>query len=269
MPSTWESLEVDGNDMQAYVSRPAGSGPFPGILLVHQGNYAREILSPGARTGPGVDQFARDMGDRLASEGYLVAAPDLYHRMDESTIADGSTRPVNLTDWEIEADINATVEYLRNPQPHKSGKLGIMGFGFGGRIAWLMAAANPHFKAVVVYYGGAIMLPKAEKALDVTRPGGRGNIFKPEGSASRTPFERTSEIGCPVMFHVGDEDQNPTQAEMAKLDAELTRLDKPHQFFTYHNAGHHFMDHTGERYVAEAAEASWPRTLQFFGRHLK
>ena len=65
MPSTWESLEVDGNDMQAYVSRPAGSGPFPGILLVHQGNYAREILSPGARTGPGVDQFARDMGDRL------------------------------------------------------------------------------------------------------------------------------------------------------------------------------------------------------------
>lgn len=268
MPSAWESLEVDGNEMQVYVTTPTGSGPFPGILLIHQGNYAREILSQSARSGPGVDEFSRNMCDMLSSEGYVVAAPDLYHRMDESTLADGSTRPANLTDREIEMDVNTTVEYLRNHSLINRGKLGIMGFGVGGRNVWLMAAANPNFKAAVIYYGGAIMLPKAEKALAVPRPGGSGNVFKPQGSALRTPFERTSEINCPIMFHVGEEDQNPSEADMAKLDAELTRLGKPHQFFTYPNAGHHFMDHTGERYVAEAAEASWPRTLQFFGRHL-
>jgi carboxymethylenebutenolidase len=56
---------------------------------------------------------------------------------------------------------------------------------------------------------------------------------------------------------------------MRKLDAELTRLGKAHQFYTYPGANHAFMDHTGQRYVKSAADASWPRTLEFFATHLK
>ena len=56
---------------------------------------------------------------------------------------------------------------------------------------------------------------------------------------------------------------------MGKLDTELTRLGKPHQFFTYPGADHAFMDHTGPRYHRDSAELSWPRTLQFFATHLK
>ncbi len=62
---------------------------------------------------------------------------------------------------------------------------------------------------------------------------------------------------------------NPSPDDQVKLDAELTRLGKPHQFYSYAGAGHAFMDFTGERFHKEAAETSWPRTLEFFANHLK
>ena len=89
------------------------------------------------------------------------------------------------------------------------------------------------------------------------------------GSAEKSPFELTSGINCPMLFHFGELDENPSQEDMAKLDAELTRLGKPHQFFSYPEADHGFADHTGARYNREAAEIAWPRTLQFFAAHLK
>ena len=73
----------------------------------------------------------------------------------------------------------------------------------------------------------------------------------------------------PILFHFGEIDENPSQDDMAKLDAELTRLGKGHQFYTYPGADHAFMDHTGPRYHKDAAEASWPRTLDFFAAHVK
>ncbi len=89
------------------------------------------------------------------------------------------------------------------------------------------------------------------------------------GSATRTPFDRANEITCPIMGHFGEEDENPSPADMAKLDAELTRLGKTHQFFSYPNAGHGFMGPSEERYRKGPAETSWSRTMEFFGTHLK
>ena len=87
---------------------------------------------------------------------------------------------------------------------------------------------------------------------------------------NRTPFDRTSEINCPILFHFGEDDVNPSPADMVKLDADLTKYGKPHQFFTYPGAGHSFMDHTNSRdYRPAAVETSWPRTLDFFTKHLK
>ena len=235
MPFFWESVEVGKSNMNMYISMPSGAGPSPGVVVIHH--------------AVGVDQFTRDMADRLADEGYAAVAPDLFHRMDESTTADGSTRREHLSDPDIEADINAAVELLRN-RPDVSGEsLGIIGFCMGGRVVWLGAAVNGYFKAAVPYYGG--------------------NIMVPWGAAARTPFERTSEINCPILFHFGEEDPNPSQDDMSTLDAELTRLGKPHEFFTYPDAGHGFMNHAGQSYHPVAAEASWPRTLAFFAKYLK
>ena len=235
MPSFWETIKVDGQDMRVYVSVPSGSGPFPAVVV--------------SQHGGGVDQFIRDMSDRLAGEGYAAAAPELYHRITDDMLADGTSRFSHLSDPEIVADINATVDFLRNHSAIDGARLGVTGFCLGGRVTWLAAATNPHFKAAVPYYGG--------------------NIMVPWGKADKTPFELTSGINCPVLFHFGEVDQNPSPEDMAKFGAELTRLGKAHQFHTYPGADHAFMDHTSARHHAEAAETSWPRTLDFFATHLK
>ncbi len=131
-----------------------------------------------------------------------------------------------------------------------SERIGVTGFCMGGRVAWLAAASNPVFKAAIPYYGG--------------------NIMVPWGSATQAPFALTSAINCPVLFHFGEIDENPSQDDMLTLDAELTKHRVQHQFYTYPGAGHAFMNPANpQRYQRAAAEMSWPRTLDFFARHLK
>jgi carboxymethylenebutenolidase len=237
MPSFWENTKVDGEEMGMYVSVPGGSGPFPAVVVIHH--------------GAGVDQFSRDMTDKLAEGGYAAVAPDLMHRLAEDSPLRSAHPRERLNDREIESDVNATVEFLRNHPSIQGDNLGIIGFCMGGRVVWLMAAANSHLKAAVPYYGGNIM-----------EPWGQG--------ITSTPFDRANEINGAVLFHFGVEDENPSQDDMAKLDAELARLGVAHEFFTYPDAGHSFMDHTNQQAHRPAAvEASWPRTLDFFAKHLK
>ena len=225
-----EHIRVGDLEMAVYVSLPEAEGPSPGIVV--------------AQHAGGVDEFIRTMCDRLAAAGYGAAAPHLYHRLGE-----GDERtPRALKDVEMIADVGATADFLKAHAAIDGEALGVTGFCMGGRVAYLMAAAVPVFKAAVAYYGGNTAIALGE------------------GSAS--PFERTAEIGCPLMFHFGDEDGNPSPEDREKLDAELRRHGKEHEFFTYPGAGHAFMDFTGQRYRQEAAEASWPRTLEFFQRHL-
>ena len=115
-------------------------------------------------------------------------------------------------------------------------------------MAYLMAAASPSFSAAVTYYGGS--------------------IFRPWGEGP-TPFDRTAEISCPIQGHFGELDKNPSLEDMHKLDAELTKHGKAHEFYTYAGADHAFMDphHVG-RYHAQADQLSWPRTLDFFRKYL-
>ena len=234
MASSWESVAVDGQGMDLYLSLPDGSGPFPAVVV--------------SQHGAGVDQFIRDMADRLAAEGYVAAAPNLFHRITDDMLADGSRRIQHLSDPDIVADIDATVEFLRNHAAVNGGGIGVTGFCMGGRVSWLAACTNPHLKAAVPYYGG--------------------NIMVPWGKATQAPFELTPGIKCPVLFHFGEIDQNPSQADMRKLDGELSRLGTAHQFYTYPGADHAFMDYTGARYHKDASDVSWPRTLDFFAQQL-
>ena len=235
MASSWESINVDGQEMDLYLSIPGGSGPFPSVVVSHHGG--------------GVDQFIREMTDRLAADGYAAAAPNLFHRITDDMLADGSRRIQHLSDPDIVVDINATVDFLRNHSSVDGDRIGVTGFCMGGRVAWLAAATNSHFKAAAPYYGG--------------------NLMVTWGQGTQTPFELSGGINCPILFHFGEIDENPSQGDMRRLDDELTHLGKTHRFYTYPGADHAFMDYTASRYQREASEISWPRTLEFFANHLK
>ena len=237
MPSFTDTLKVDGQDMEMYASIPGGSGPHSAVVIAfHIG---------------GVDEFDKTMADRLAADGYVAVVPDLFHRLSEEVMAGPRLdRLGHLSDPDIIADMNAAVEFLKNQSSVDSDRIGVTGFCMGGRVAWLMAATNPIFKAAVPFYGG--------------------NIMEPWGAAAQAPFELTGGINCPMLFHFGATDGNPSPDDRVKLDAELTRLEKSHQFYSYPGAGHAFMDFTNdERYHKEAAIVAWPRTLEFFATHLK
>ena len=240
MGSSWEKLQVDGNEMGMYTGVPdgagTGNGPFPAVVV--------------AQAAGGVDDFLQTIVDRLAAEGYAAAAPDLYHRTTpEIERTSGKTRRQLLADSEIIVDINAAVDFLRTHPAVDGERLGVTGFCMGGRVTWLAAISNPHFKAAVPFYGGF--------------------IFDRWGEAESSPFELSQQLNCPMMFHFGAIDPNPSPQDMESFDKELDRLGKPHQFHVYPDADHRFMDHTFGNYQKEAAELSWARTLDFFSLHLK
>jgi carboxymethylenebutenolidase len=221
--------------MRMHVSMPDGEGPFPALVVIqHQG---------------GVDGFMQSMTERLAGAGFAAAAPDLYHRDGPDCQDDIAARRSRLHDRRITNDARAAVAFLRRQSAIDGARLAVMGFCMGGRIAYLMAAALPEFKAAVAFYPG--------------------NVFRAWGKDLPSPFERTAEIHCPLQGHFGADDKNPSPQDVQKLDAELRRHDKVHEFHSYPNAGHAFMDNTKESYRPHAAEAAWPRTLEFLDRYLR
>ena len=235
MPSFWDQVQVGNREMEMYVSTPTGAEPFPAVVVCQHGG--------------GVDQFIQTICDRLSQSGYAAVAPNLFHRISGEMLEGGSQPIQHLSDPEIRADIDATVSFLQNHSAINGNRIGITGFCMGGRVAWLGAATNPHIKAAAPYYGG--------------------NIMVPWGVADRTPFDLTGGMSCPLLFHFGELDLNPSRMDMRKLDDELLKFNIPHKFFTYPEADHAFMDFTAGRYNKQAADESWPRTLEFFAQHLK
>jgi len=236
MPSFTDKLTVSGSEMDMYAALPDGPGPHPAVVIAfHVG---------------GLDDFDRKMADQLADAGFVAVVPDLFHRFPQS-VMDGPRldRLGHLQDPDIIADMNAAVDFLTANSSIDSNRLGVTGFCMGGRIAWLMAASNPIFKCTVPFYGGNIM----------------GNW-----GPGNTPFSMANNINCPMLFHFGAEDGNPSVADRDSFDAELTRLGKDFEFHTYEGAGHAFMDYTNpDRHHAASATAAWPRTIDFFNKHLK
>ena len=236
MPSFTDKLTVGGSEMDMYAALPSGSGPHPAVVIAfHVG---------------GLDDFDRKMADQLAEAGFVAVVPDLFHRYSQEVMAGPRMdRLGHLRDADIIADMNAAVDFLTANSAIDNDRIGVTGFCMGGRIAWLMAASNKIFKATVPFYGGNIM----------------GNW-----GPGDTPFSMASNINCPMLFHFGAEDGNPSVADRDTFDAELKRLGKDFEFHTYDGAGHAFMDYTNpDRHHEASATAAWPRTIEFFNKHLK
>jgi carboxymethylenebutenolidase len=234
MPVRWDTTEVGGKKMRVYVGVPEGEPKRAGILV--------------AQHGPGVDGFIQDVVHRLFRQGYIAAAPELFHRQ-PAELKEGQTRVGMLKDDEIIADMNATLAHMKSLKDPVVGPVGIVGFCMGGRVSYLMAAANREIKACTVFYGG--------------------NILKPWGGPP-TPFERTKDISCPVIGFFGIEDTNPSPEDVQKIGAEMTRLGKPHEFHTYHGAGHAFQNFLdAARYRERPARGTWSEMLAFFAQHLR
>jgi carboxymethylenebutenolidase len=233
MASSWQSVEVDGSSMPLYVSVPESGAPVSGIVVVHGQS--------------GLETFIKETTHMFALQGYVAVAPNLYHRDGPDCKDDNPTRKARLRDPAIISDIHGAIGFLRNHPRVNGGKLGIVGFCMGGRIVYLMAAASRDLSAAVMFYGSGTMVPFGE---------------------GPSPFDRTREIGCPIQGHFGANDQNPSPEDMRKLDSELTKFGKAHEFHTYAGAAHAFCNTGSANYRPHAAALSWPKAMEFFSRYL-
>jgi carboxymethylenebutenolidase len=230
----WDTIDVQGQPMRVYLDTPAGKTSAPGVIVIMH--------------GPGLDRFVEDRVENLAKHGYAAIAPDLYHRQSPE-VTDMMKRISQLTDPEIVADVDATISYFKKVKDTRVTDLGVLGFCMGGRITYMLCGSLPGaWKLGGVFYGG--------------------NIMKNWGEAP-TPFDLTENITCPLVGFFGREDQNPSPEDVKKIDAELTRFGKPHEFHMYDGAGHAFLNFmNAERYREAQGKDAWDKMLAFLNKHL-
>ena len=233
------SVVVKGSEMEILVFEPQGDGPVPGIVVAQH--------LPVAHAGLELDPFTIDVGERLARAGYACVVPYVFHwwpRDEDIEVKRAEFRD----DWTV-ADMAAAYDLLAGMARVNSDKIGVIGHCWGGRVAWLAACHNPGYNAAAVLYGGRI---KAAM-----------------GPGSVPPSELAHQIPCPMIGIFGNDDENPSPADVDDLDAALTEAGVAHSFHRYDDAGHGFQDFTNAtRYRKAATADAWDKLLAFFDAEL-
>ncbi len=230
-----------GDEIEAYRAMPLAQGSRGGVVWIHH--------------MPGYDRQTKEFVRRLAVDGYHAVAPNLYSREAPGASPDDAAAAARaaggVPDERLVGDVAGAVEHLRS-LPGANGKFGVIGHCSGGRHAYLAACSLP-FDAAVDCYGAFIVEDPPE---------GMPKAFKPI-------LDLASDLSCPLLGLFGLEDQFPSPDAVAALDAELTKLDKSHDFHSYEGAGHAFFAVDRPAYRVEAALDGWRRINEFFATHLK
>ena len=231
----------NGDEIHAWVARPTGGEPAPGVVAVHH--------------LPGWDEFYREFAERLARHGYTVICPDLYCRYGHGTpddVAATVRAQGGVPDDSVVADCAAALRWLK-AQPTSNGRAGIIGSCSGGRHALLTASRVSGFDAVADLWGGGVIMAKDE--LSDARP--------------VAPIDLTPDLTAPLLGLFGNDDSHPTPEQVNRHEAELHRLGKDYEFHRYDGAGHGFFYYHTPMYRPGAAMDGWAKIFGFFGRHLK
>ena len=228
-----ETLEADGGRMAVFADAPAGDGPFPAVVVAHH--------------RAGLDVATTKFVQDLAGLGYAAAAPDLHHRRPDGEDTRESLR--NLDDLQILADLEAAVARFLELGNVDMDRIAIAGHCMGGRVSFLGAASLPAFKACVVHYGG--------------------NMFRTWGKGEAPPFDRLDGLRCPVLGFFGADDENPSPADVERIDSRLAALGVEREFHTFDGCGHAFQNFTNpEGYRARATAESFARMAAWLSEKL-
>ncbi|TDO19541.1 dienelactone hydrolase family protein [Pedobacter duraquae] len=215
-----------GGPIKALLSKPVGAKKkLGGIIVVHENR--------------GLNPYIEDVARRAALAGFVTLAPDGltplggYPGNDD----EGRTMQAKRDKAELEQNFIDAFTYLKG---HKdcNGKVGVVGFCFGGGISNMMAVRLPELAAAVPYYGG------------------------------QPALEDVPKIKAPLMLHYASLDTRIT-AGWPAYEAALKANGKKYQGFVYEGVNHGFHNDTTPRYDKAAAELSWKRTIDFFNETLK
>ncbi len=229
-----------GNEIHAYIARPDGPGPYPGVVLMHH--------------LPGWDEFYREFSRRFADHGFIAICPNLYEQFGHGTADDVTARARGeggVADDSVVADAEAARDWVTS-QPTSNGKVGIIGTCSGGRHAVLVASRVQGFGAVADLWGGRVVMP-------------------PEQLSERQPVAPIDYVGglsAPLIGLFGNDDQSPSPAEVDQHEAALQQNGKSYIFHRYDSAGHGFFYYHTPNYRPQQAMDGWNKVEDFFNQHL-
>jgi carboxymethylenebutenolidase len=230
-----------GDTIDAYMARPLGAGPFPGVVVIHH--------------MPGWDESHKEIARRFAHHGYVAILPNLHFREGKATPEENSASiraAGGMPDDRTMGDVQAAIDQLRS-LPYLNGKVGVIGYCSGGRQAYLAACTLRGIDAVIACYGGGV----AAKPEELT----------PQQPIA--PIDFTKDLQCPLLGLFGIEDTRPSPDDAKKTEEALKKHNKTYEFHTYENAGHAFFAVDRPQYRVHAALDGWKRVFGWFEKHLR
>jgi carboxymethylenebutenolidase len=212
--------------LRGYLVRPAkASGKLPAVLVVHENR--------------GLNPHIEDVARRFALAGFMAFAPDALFPLGGYPGDEDKARELfpKLDQAKTREDFVAAAAWLR-ARPESSGRVGVVGFCYGGAIANFLATRLPDLGAAVPFYG--------------TQP----------------PAEEVSRIKAPLLLHYAEKDDR-VNAGWPAYEAALKEHRVTYEAFVYPGTQHGFHNDTTPRYDAAAAALAWQRTVAFFEKHLR
>ncbi|MEI6244315.1 MAG: dienelactone hydrolase family protein [Acidobacteriota bacterium] len=221
---TVQSPKGNGS-IKGYFARPAKPGKHAAILVIHENR--------------GLNPYIEDVARRLAKAGYLAYAPDGLTSVGgfPGTDEEGAVKFRLVDGTKMFEDFLASFDWLK-ARADGTGKVGAIGFCFGGGVVNHLAWAKPEMAAGVPFYGSA---PSAED---------------------------TAKIKTPLLIHHGEMDTR-LAAGWPAYDAALTAAKVVHEGYIYPGAQHGFHNDTTPRYDEKNAKLAWDRTLAWFAKYLQ
>jgi carboxymethylenebutenolidase len=220
-----DTVTIDGGP-KAYWARPAGGGDsLPGVVVIHENR--------------GLTPYIQDVARRAAVEGFSALAPDLLSASGGTPSDPDQARDMigTLAPAQTVEDIRTTINWLRS-RPDSNGKVGLVGFCWGGGMVNLVAEAEPTLDAAVAFYGP---IP---------------------------PLDQVANIRAPLLLHYAGLDER-IDAGVPGYRKALDDAGVKYEIYMYDGVNHAFHNDTSaERYAPDAAKLAWQRTIDFFKSHL-
>ncbi len=188
--------------LYGYLATPAGEGPHPAVLLIHE--------------WWGLNEGITILADALADQGYVVFAPDAYRGQNTAIFPRALWLRLTTPTVQIHADVDAALDYLRQQDLVDPERVASMGFCFGGGQSLQLGLRESEKLAVTIIYYGTL----------VTNP----DLLRPLIAAS------------PVLGIFGEEDQQVLPQDVIEFEAALNTLDIPHEITIYAGVGHAFLN---------------------------
>jgi carboxymethylenebutenolidase len=217
--------DADGTRISGYLARVKGGEKRPAVIVIHENR--------------GLTPHIEDVARRFAAEGFLALAPDMISPLGGTAAAgDQATKMLGSIGADDHVSrLAAAVRFLAS-HPESTGKVGVVGFCWGGGMVNRLAAAGTSLNAAVAYYGAQLAAAEVPK------------------------------ITAPMLFHYGSLDQR-INAGIADYEAALKANDKVYETYMYEGANHAFNnDSNPARFHEEAAEKAWARTIAFYRKYL-